>query len=193
MLPVPPHASANNRWRAGSCTGSRSLGCCWAIALFAVIAAASHLAAQSATTDPFNGTWRLSVAKSNAAWQAHPQPKRPAPEPLSHGVITIKVTGSAMDYQVEHGTGTGQPRKASVAASFNDATWQAMQGAPEGGFSTATLVKINERQHYWVTRGADGNFAGLMLRRLADDGRSLTAVGIGPDGYVQYVRVFDKQ
>lgn len=148
--------------------------------------------AQSAS-DPFNGSWRLNQARSATAWQSHPQPKRSVPEPQAHGLITMTIAGETLQYRVEHGTGTGQPGRASYTASYNDAKWQPVQGTPERRFASVTLVKINDRQHYWVMRTQQGQFAGLTLRRMADDGRSFSSVGIDPDGYVQYVRVFEKQ
>lgn len=162
-------------------------------ALCASLFAIAPLEAQSGTSDPFAGSWRLNAAKSAAAWQAHPQPKRATPEPLTQGRLTIKVANGRMDYQVEHGSGGGQPKKATYGATFNDAKWQGVQGTADGPFTSVTLVKIHDRLHYWVTRDKDGGFAGLLLRKLTEDGMTLTAVAIGPDGYVQYVRVFDKQ
>jgi hypothetical protein len=39
----------------------------------------------------------------------------------------------------------------------------------------------------------DGQFGGLVQRRLADDGKSFISTRVGSDGYVHYVRVFEKQ
>jgi hypothetical protein len=163
------------------------------VALALLVAAGSRASAQSGTSDPFNGSWRLSAGKSAAAWQSQPQPRRPVPDPQSHGLITMKIANGMMDYRVEHGAGTGQPKQASYTAAYNDARWQPVLGSPDGAYSAITLVKITDRQHYWVTRSQDGQFAGVTLRKMADDGRSFTSIGIGPDGYVQYARVFEKQ
>jgi hypothetical protein len=148
--------------------------------------------AQSGGADPFAGSWRLDVSKSTAAWQAHPQPKRAEPAPQTHGLITMKVDNGTMEYRVEHAASGGPPQRASYSASYNDARWRSVQGTPDGPFSEVTLVRIHDRLHYWVTRQG-GQFAGLALRRLAEDGRTLTSVGIGADGRVQYVRVYVRQ
>lgn len=164
-----------------------------AVALVLLVAGGPHGLAQGNASDPFNGSWRLSPEKSAAAWQSQPQPKRPAPEPQSVGVITMKVAGGTVEYRVEHGQGTAPSERATYAATYNDATWQPVQGAPDGAYATVTLVRINDRQHYWVTRSQDGQFAGVVLRKMAADSRSFTSIGIGTDGYVHYVRVYEKQ
>ena len=154
---------------------------------------APEVRAQSAPADPFSGTWRLNLAKSASMWQAQPQPKLAEPLPQSHEVITMSITDGAMQYRVEHRLGNDRNETATYTAKFNDARWQDIRGEAEGGIAAVTLVRINDRVHYWVTRTKDGQFDGLISRRLADDGRSFTSIRLGTDGYVQYVRVFDKQ
>ena len=149
--------------------------------------------AQSAQADPFNGTWRLNVARSATTWQAHAQPKIATPQPQSFELVTIKVADNTMDYSVEYAQTNEQRKKAHFNAKYNDAKWQEFHGAAPGAYASLTLVKSTDRIRYLVTRGKDGQFAGIVLHRMADDGRSFTSVGVGGDGYVQYVRVFEKQ
>ena len=160
------------------------------IALLIVVAG---VWAQSGQADQFNGTWKLNVAKSTTKWQAHPQPKVAEPQPQSFELITMSIANDTMDYKVEYARANERHRKANYTARYNDARWQDIHGDPDGPLSTLTLVKTNDRTHYWVTRGKDGQFAGLVVRQMAEDGKSFTSVGLGGDGYVQYVRVFDKQ
>jgi hypothetical protein len=155
----------------------------------AVLLAVIGASAQSPGSDPFDGTWRLSAARSQTMWQAQPQPKRPTAQPQSQELITMRIAGGAVDYRVDYGGG----RTAAYKAAFNDAKWQDVRGEAEGNVTALTLVKINDRLHYWVTRTKDGQFAGVVQRSLAADGKSFTSIGLGPDGYVQYVRVFEKQ
>lgn len=145
--------------------------------------------AQSGSADSFDGTWRLSAAKSQATWEAQPQPKRATPQAQSAELMTMRVADGTMQYKVEYAGG----KTASYTAKFNDAKWQDVRGDAEDGIAAVTLVKINERLHYWVTRTKDAQFAGLIQRRVAADGKSITSVRIGTDGYVHYVRVFEKQ
>ncbi len=145
--------------------------------------------AQSAQTESFNGTWRLSVAKSQVMWQAQPQPKIATPPPQSEELITMRIGDGAMEYRVEYAGG----KTAAYKATFNDAKWQDIRGEGEGGISTLALVKINDRLHYWVTRTKDGQFGGVIQRRMAADAKSFTSVRLGTDGYVQYVRVYERQ
>jgi hypothetical protein len=156
------------------------------------VAATSHVWAQSGQADPFSGTWRLNVERSNAAWLAQPRPKAGTPQPQSFALVTIKASDETVDYSVEYARGKEAHKKASYTAKYNDAKWQDVRGTSDG-FSSLTLVKSTDRIRYSVTRGHDGQFAGLIYYTIAEDGRSLTSAGLSPDGYVQYVRVFDKQ
>lgn len=149
--------------------------------------------AQSSQEDPFDGTWRLNMDRSRASWQAHPQPKIAVPQPQSFELVTMKIANGTMEYSVEYARGNEQHKKANYSARYNDARWQDVQGAADGAFSSLTLVKSTDRIHYLVTRAKDGQFAGLIQHKLADDGKSFVSVGLGRDGYVQYVRVFEKQ
>ena len=155
-------------------------------------AVAPSVLAQSGPADPFNGTWRLNAAKSTAMWQAQPQPKSASPRAMAHEVITMRIASGTMDYRVEYEEADHGRKTATYRAQFNDAAWEDIRGEAEGGLSALTLVKIDDRLHYWVTRTKDGAFGGLIQRRLADDGRSFTSVSLGSDGYVQYVRVYEK-
>src|SRR5262245_11254 len=139
------------------------------VPMFLAVAVAEGRA-QGAAADPFNGTWRLNVVKSAAMWQAQPQPKAAAPQPQSDELITMRITDGTMQYRVEHGKGSAPNTTATYTARFNDAKWQDIRGEAEGGLGALTLVKINDRLHYWVTRTKDGQFGGLIHQRLAEDG-----------------------
>jgi hypothetical protein len=143
--------------------------------------------------DLFNGTWKLNTARSTAKWQSHPQPKVAEPQAQSFELITMSIANDTMDYKVEYARANERHKKANYTAKYNDARWQDIHGDPDGAMSTLTLVKPNDRTHYWVTRGKDGQFAGLVVRQMAEDGKSFTSVGLSDDGWVQYVRVFEKQ
>ena len=163
---------------------------CIAIAV-TVVAAESW--AQNGPGDPFSGTWKLHAAKSQAMWQAQPQPKIAVPQAQSHELITIAIANDTMQYKVEYAQRNERHKTASYTATFNDAKWQDVRGEGEGGLSALTLVRINDRLHYWVTRTKDGQFGGLVQRRMAEDGKTFTSLRLGSDGYVQYVRVFERQ
>ena len=158
-----------------------------------VLFIAPQAGAQSSQADPFNGTWRLNVERSAATWQAHAQPKIATPHPQSFELATIKVTDATMDYSAEYARANEPRKKANFTAKYNDAKWQEIHGTADGAQTSLTLVKSTDRIRYMVTRGKDGQFAGLIMHKLADDGRSFTSVALGSDGYVHYVRVFEKQ
>ena len=163
-----------------------------AIAVVLVVVA-PKVWAQSSQTDPFVGTWKLNLPKSEGMWKAQPQPKSATPQPQSYELITMSIADGTMQYKVEYAQGNERHKTANCTAKFNDAKWQDVHGEAEEGLSALTLVKINDRLHYWVTRTKDGQFGGVIHHKLADDGKSFTSVRIGSDGYVQYVRVFEKQ
>ena len=53
-------------------------------------------------------------------------------------------------------------------------------------------VQGDDRTHYRLIRNLDGSFGGIMLRRIAADGRSYVSIGLSPDGKTQYTRHFKK-
>ena len=93
----------------------------------------------------------------------------------------MKVMNDTMEYSAEYARGNEQHKKASYTAKYNDAKWQDLRGAADAAFSSLTLVKSTDRIHYWVTRGKDGQFAGVILNKMAEDGRSFVTVGLGSD------------
>jgi hypothetical protein len=159
------------------------------LGLYAAVAFALVARVSAQGPDPFDGTWRLNAAKTQTVWAAQPQPKSATPQAQGTELMTMHVADGTMQYKVEYAGG----KTASYTAKFNDAKWQDIRGDAENGIAAVTLVKINDRLHYWVTRTRDGQFGGLIQRRIAEDGKSLTSVRVGTDGYVQYVRVFDRQ
>src|SRR5262245_22871809 len=130
----------------------------YAAACIAFVLVAGPLSARAQQADPFNGTWKLNVAKSQAMWQTQKQPKAANPQSQSSEVISMNIANGALQYQVEYAKGN----KASFTGKFNDAQWQNFRGDAEGGVAAATLVKINDHLHYWVTRTKDGQFGGLI-------------------------------
>jgi hypothetical protein len=161
--------------------------------LITVVLTALIVKGQNIRPDPFDGTWRLNPSKSSIMWDAHPQPKVATPSPQSFGLLSIKSGGVVRDYALEFARAGEPHRKLSYAAKYNDATWQMIQGAGDIISASVTLVKITDHIHYVVARDKDQQFAGVVLHRMAEDGKSFNSVGIGPDGYVHFVRVFDRQ
>ena len=146
-----------------------------------VLAAAVGASAQGTQRDPFSGTWKLNVQKSRMTTGTLP----------SSEIVTARVVDGVMDCTLESTT-AGQPaRKATYRARYNDSTWAEAKNFD--GFQQLKLVKVNDRLHYWVLRRNDGRAAGLAMQRMAEDGKSFTAVALGLDGNVQSTRVYEKQ
>ena len=155
----------------------RVLGCIAA----GLLVVATGVSSQGTQPDPFNGTWKLSAQKSKAMTGALP----------SAEIITTKITNGVMDCTLESTRGSEPPRKATYTARYNDPKWADARNFD--GFSQLRLVKINDRLHYWLMRRSDGQAAGLVMRRMADDGKSFTTVSLGLDGNVQDTRVYEKK
>ena len=138
-------------------------------------------AAQGTRPDLFSGVWKLNAQKSKAATGALP----------STEVFTVRVVNGVMTCTLESTT-AGQPaRSASYTARYNDSQWADARGFD--GFSQLKLVTITDRLHYWVMRRSYGQAAGLVMRRMAEDGKSFTAVALGLDGNIQSTREYEKQ
>lgn len=156
----------------------RLLGC---LVVFVVSVMAVGASAQGTQPDPFNGTWRLNAQKSKATTGALP----------STEVFTARVANGVMTCTLESTT-AGQPaRNATYTAKYNDSQWADARGFD--GFSQLKLVRLTERLHYWVMRKSDGQAAGLVMRRMAEDGKSFTTVALGLDGNIQSTREYEKQ
>ena len=151
------------------------------VCLVAVAVMAVSASAQGTQPDPFNGTWKLNAQKSKATTGVLP----------STEILTARVANGVMTSTVESTT-AGQPaRKATYTAKYNDSQWAEARGFD--GFAQLKLVKLTDRLHYWVMRRSDGQAAGVVMRRMAEDGKSFTAVALGLDGNIQSTREYEKQ
>ena len=145
-----------------------------------VLVVAGEASAQG-TQDPFNGTWKLNVQKSKVMTGALP----------SSEIVTARVANGVMDCTLESTAASQPARKATYTARYNDSKWAEAKNFD--GFQQLKLVRIHDRLHYWVMRRSDGQAAGLVMQRMAEDGKSFTAVALGLDGNVQSTRVYEKQ
>jgi hypothetical protein len=152
-----------------------------ALIVAASVVAATDVSSQGTASDPFNGAWRLNGRQSAAGSGALP----------SAELLTIRVANGTLDYVVESSSGDRPARKSTFAARYNDTTWAEARNFDR--FAQLKVVKVTDRLHYWVLRGSNGRAAGLVMHRMAEDGKSFAAVTLGLDGNVEGTRVYDKQ
>jgi hypothetical protein len=118
-----------------------------------------------AADDPFNGTWKLNVAKSKFV---------PGPEPQSL-TITVKVEGDTHNVKVEGKTSDGTAIETSFVAKLDGTP------APITGSPTADMIsvrKINDRTlESKSTKG--GSPVAQSRVTVSKDGKVVTITGSG--------------
>jgi hypothetical protein len=131
------------------------------------------------TPDPFEGKWEIDKEQSTS----YPKIEN----------IVIKVTGDVQDYKNDIANEAGPTRHQGYENRFNEMLWVPYMRANVGKpFQYLMTIKGDDRTHYRFIRNLDGTFGGIMLRRLAPDGRSYVSVGFSPDGNVTFKRAFKK-
>ena len=131
--------------------------------------------------DPFNGTWKLNLAKSQqTALQAE--------------TLIYKVVGGEEDYTADITPSTGPPRKEHYVAKYNDGKWHPVHDVLTGKTTgSVMMVRIDSKSEIRIGRGADDTLGTTMLRVLSADGKGYTSTLIGRDGKITSVLFFDKQ
>jgi hypothetical protein len=145
----------------------------------------THGSGTSTAVDPFNGTWKMNRAKS----------RQSRGEPPTFETVTIRVEDGIQHTAVEfQNVGSSAPSKYRYDVKYNDGQWHAQDGPsvaqPNG---VAMIVKVDDRTHYRITRDATGKATGVMMRRLAADGKTYVTTIMSPEGEVTLVKFFEKQ
>lgn len=131
------------------------------------------------TPDPFEGKWEIDKERSTT----YPKIEN----------ITIKVTGDVQDYKNDIANEAGPPRHQGYENRFNEMLWiPYMRANVDKPFQYLMTIKGDDRTHYRFIRNLDGSFGGIMLRRMAPDGKSYAAVGFNVEGEVTFTRTFKK-
>jgi hypothetical protein len=156
----------------------------YSIGALACLGLAAAVYSETRPADPFIGTWKINLDKT----------KQFTGEKPSYEVITIDVKDGVQDYKVEIAEGSGPRRKMGYTSRYNEIKW-----VPYMNYTASTknmdimTIKVDDRTHYRVIRRNDGTAGGIMMRRMAEDGKSYSSTDLDVDGKTNYVRVFERQ
>ena len=165
----------------------------------------------------FNGTWTIDLDASTV-WDD--TLRRHVKDDVGQEIITMHTADGVQDYEVLYGDDPrirmgytarfDDPQWVSygvreIISSSNEADavseFKRRIKASDGerardfvvgkSYGIVRLVYVDERTHYRVSRNpADGKAQSIMLRRLAEDGRSYLATVLDVNGIVYRVRKF---
>jgi hypothetical protein len=137
----------------------------------------------SAQADPFDGTWKLNLAKSKGAGL----PKEE--------VVVIKITNGA---QYKSGVVTekdGKVHKSDYTATYNDGKWYPTKDMDTGKEGNPTkMIRVDERMEIRLMRpSGDAPMRSFLTRTISPDGKTMTVTSVSLEGTVGTVWVFEKQ
>ncbi len=67
-----------------------------------------------------------------------------------------------------------------------------MDDAPGKPSMYVMTIKVDDRTHFRMVGKLDGTSGGVMMRRMAEDGKSYVSAGVSEKGDVQYKRTYKK-
>ena len=142
-------------------------------------------ASLAAAADPFNGSWKINRAKS----------RQTTGEPPLIENITIRIENGVEHYTVEvQNVGAAMPTRNRYEAKYNDGKWYPYVNQATGEASSdVMMIKPEPRTEYRFMKTKDGRTTGVLMRRMADDGKSYTSTMMNLEGEVTLVRVFERQ
>jgi hypothetical protein len=165
-------------------------------------------------TISFNGNWSIDAARSKV-WDEHAG--QYAPDEVGEEIIRIRIHDNIQDYEVL--LGDKPTIRMGYTCRYDDAEWKPYAVREILGVSpenTAAALKefvrriksrvqdysvgavyglvrsiyVDERTHYRLSKSAAGQAEYVMLRRLAEDGRSYVATVLNMNGIITRVRTF---
>lgn len=132
--------------------------------------------------DPFDGTWKLNVAKSTGS-------NLPKEE-----IVVIKIADNAQYKSGQVTQHDGSVSKSDYTAKYNDGKWypstNQVTGKPAGD---TMMVRFDPHNEIRFMKRADGSQNSFLLRSVSADGKTMTVTSIGTDGKTGTVWVFEKQ
>lgn len=146
-----------------------------------VVVSATVGYSQNRAADPMTGTWKINPARSSGS------------VPQSE-TLWIEVADGVHNYKSDIVNADGSVRKSENHVKYNDGTWHPFADQATGqARSEIMMIKVDDRTWLRVGRSLDGKAGGVMMRRIAEDGKSYAATMLSTDGKIVYVRVFEKQ
>lgn len=137
----------------------------------------------SGADDPFDGTWKLNIAKSEST--------PPQPKPQS-GIITVRVEGNTHHVKTEDTTADGKTTQTSFSVKLDD-TPAPVTGASE--YDTISAHKTDERSLV-AKVSKDGKEVAQERVSVSKDGKVLTnEISAVDEKGTQYkwIGIYDKQ
>jgi hypothetical protein len=140
--------------------------------------------AVAGASDPFNGSWKINRARS----------KQTTGEPPLVENITIRIENGVEHYTVEvQNVGEATLRKNRYEARYNDGKWYPYVNQLTGqAASEVMMIKTEPRTEYRFMKSKDGTSTGVLMRRMAEDGKSYSSTMMNLNGEITLVRVFDR-
>ena len=151
-------------------------------ALLIGIVTAGSAAAQA---DPFTGTWKVDLAKSQALIGQLPKEE----------ILTIAVKDGA-EHAINDITGNdGVRRKSEYTAKYNDGQWYPTKDVETGkpGSGMVMMIRADPRTELRIGKGGSGRFGGVIMRQLSEDGKTMTITWGNPDGKISQILHLNKQ
>ena len=160
----------------------------WCVGLLLVVGVAVGLSQPTwSNEDPFNGTWQINVAKSKELAAGR------ASVPV-YEVITFDTKDNVQTYRVEVQSRDDTPRRnMGYESTWNDGKYVPYINYTIGAsIGYVTNVKVDDRTHYRIATGVDGEARYVMMRRLTEDGQAYIATGLSVDGELGQFRWMDR-
>jgi hypothetical protein len=160
---------------------------CVALLLAAGVAVGLSQPQEWSSDDPFNGTWRINIEKSKKLAAGR------ASVPV-YEVITFDIKDNMQTYRVEVQSRDDTPRRnMGYESAWNDGKYVPYTNYTSGEIiGYVTNVKVDDRTHYRVATGVDGEARYVMMRRLTEDGSAYIATGLSIDGELGQFRWMDR-
>ena len=131
--------------------------------------------------DPLTGTWKMNLARSSGSL-----PKEET--------LVVRIEDGIHHYTADVVDNDGTVRKSENHNRYVEGPFQPTTNRLTGKTNNEIMmVRVDDRTWIRITRSLDGKASGLMMRRLAEDGKSSTSTVINLDGKVTSSRVFEKQ
>ncbi|HJO05019.1 MAG TPA: hypothetical protein QGG47_13715 [Acidobacteriota bacterium] len=139
--------------------------------------------AAHAQEDPFNGTWKVDLAKSNG-----------------EGLPTAELVILEVSNNIEHGTNDitfadGTRYQSEYTAPYNDGKWHTSHhpetGEPSRG--KTMMVRMDERSVLRIGQNASGKMNSMIMRQVSEDGNTMRIVWYQADGSIYQQLHLDKQ
>ncbi len=166
----------------------RTTGVVWCVGLLLLVGVAvGRSQPQWSNEDPFNGTWQINVEKSKELAAGR------APVPV-YEVITFDITDNVQTYRVEVQSRDDTPRRnLGYESAWNDGKYVPYTNYTSGEIiGYVTNVKVDDRTHYRIATGVNGEARYVMMRRLTEDGLAYIATGLSVDGELGQFRWMDR-